>query len=83
MAHAERVAVSLPRELVHMAEVVRARLGFNRSKFFQAALKAYLQEFPKEEDKKLAHLYEEIRQTDQKLMHHFEEHSHKRLPSYE
>lgn len=83
MAQAERVAVSLPKGLVHRAEEVRDQLGFNRSKFYQIALKTYLEEFPGEEDKKLARLYKEIEQTNHKLFHNFRQQSYRHLPPYQ
>lgn len=83
MVQAERVAVSLPKKLVRRVEGLRDRMGFNRSRFYQMALKAYLEEFPKEEDKKLAQLYQDIRQTDQKLLRHFRQQSYKHLPPYQ
>lgn len=83
MVQAERIAVSLPKKLVDRVEGLRDHLGFNRSKFFQMALKAYLEKFPQEEDKKLARLYQEIRHTDEKLLHHFRRQSYKHLPPYQ
>ena len=83
MTQVERVAVSLPKRLVHRIEVLRDSMGFNRSKFYQMALKAYLEEFPKEEDEELSRLYQEIHQTDQELLRHFGRESHKHLPLYQ
>lgn len=71
MTQVERITVSLSKELIHRMEKIRTSMGLNRSKFFQMALKAYLEEFPQEEDRKLARLYQEIRQTDKNLFHHF------------
>lgn len=82
MDQVERVAVSLPKGLVSRVEELRTYMGFNRSKFYQTALKAYLEEFPGEEDKKLARLYKEIHKTDQKLLRHFKQNSYKHLPPY-
>ena len=83
MAQAERVAVSLPKDIVQRVEQVRDHLGFNRRKFYQIALKAYLEEFPGEEDKKLARLYKEIEEADQKLLHDFRQQSYRHLPPYQ
>lgn len=83
MIHTEKVAVSLPMKLVSRIEELRSRAGFNRSEFYQMALTAYLEEFPKEEDKKLARLYQDIRQTDQELLRLFTQGSYKHLPPYQ
>lgn len=83
MSQVERVAISLPKKLVHRIEELRDRMDLNRSKFYQKALKAYLEEFPGEEDKKLAQLYQEIHQTNQELLRHFGHHSYKHLPPYQ
>jgi len=83
MTQVERVAVSLPKTLVRQVEEIRDRTGLNRSMFYRMALKAYLEEFPREENKKLAQLYQEIHQTDQKLLHHFKQYSDKHLPPYQ
>ena len=83
MGHVEKVAISLPKKLVRRAEVLRNRLGLNRSLLYRMALKAYLEEFPGEEDKKLSQLYHEINQTDKKLLRHFRRASYKHLPPYQ
>lgn len=83
MEQVERVAVSLPKTLVMRVEGLRERMGFNRSKFYQMALKNYVGEFSVEEDDKLARLYQDVRKTDQKLLHHFRQHSYKHLPPYQ
>lgn len=83
MTRVEKVAVSLPKKLVHRAEVLRNRLGLNRSVLYRMALKTYIEQFPGEEDKKLAHLYREIDKTDKKLLRHFRRTSYKHLPPYQ
>ena len=83
MTQVERVAVSLPKTLVRQVEEIREHTGLNRSMFYRMALKAYLEEFPRKENKKLAQLYQEIHQTDQKLLHHFRQYSGKHLPLYQ
>ncbi len=83
MVQVERVAVSLPKNLVCRVEELRNRMGLNRSRFYRMALKAYLEEFPGKEDEKLAQLYQDVQQTDRELVHHFKQDSHKHLPPYQ
>lgn len=81
---AERVAISLPKELVEKAEKARKNWGINRSQLYRSALKSYLEKFLEtEEDRKLSKIYKEVRETDKKLQKYFARHSYKNLPTYE
>jgi metal-responsive CopG/Arc/MetJ family transcriptional regulator len=83
MTHVERVAVSLPKTLVQMIETFRTRMGLNRSEFYRVALKNYLEEFPSEQEKKIARLYRGIRETDQEILRYFRYQGMKYLPPYQ
>lgn len=83
MVQAEKVAISLPKKLNHRVEKVRHEMGYNRSQFFQIALKFFLETVPEKEDQNLARIYKEIRRTDQELLHRFAPKSYKHLPPYE
>lgn len=84
MQNAERVAISLPKDLIKKAEKVRRLMGLNRSELYRLALKTYLDKLPdSEEDRKLSELYQEIADTDRELLSHFRGHSYQHLPPYD
>ena len=83
MQNVERVAISLPKDLVQKAEKARKLMGLNRSELYHLALKAYLENLPdSEEDTRLSELYKEIADTDRELLSHFRGHSYRHLPPY-
>lgn len=83
MLYAEKTGISLPRELYRFAEQIRHKLGLTRSKFYQLAIKTYLDQFNDKETEKLAHLYKKVEREDKKLLAHYKDHSYKQLPVYE
>ena len=83
MLYAEKTGISLPKELFRIAEKIRHEMKLTRSKFYQLAIKTFLDQFSNKETEKMAHVYKKVQKEDKKLLAHYKHHSYKHLPVYQ